>query len=79
MAKRQTTCYRGKIESIIAGHAKPGEDLSASIMTGSPNVIDRNEAIGIANWLRDEADGEWGYDPRNRAIASEIVQIVEGD
>jgi hypothetical protein len=71
----EKTDYRTEIEAIISWYSRVGDDLRG-IIDGAPASIDRQEAISIASWLRDEADEEWGVDPRHQAIAADIMQIV---
>lgn len=73
------TNYRSKIEEILSRHARAGEDLNESVLAGSPDVIDAEEAIAISEWIRNRANKKWGYDPRHRQIASEILRALGGD
>ena len=69
--------YRDEIEKIIERYSRAGlEDLKRAILEGSPEVIDRNEALKIAEWLVAEAPSEWANDPRWEQIAIEIENLV---
>lgn len=68
-----TTNYRETILKIADRYAQAGEDWETNLLAGSlDEIIDRNAALSIADWLETEADQEWGADPRHRRIAADI-------
>ena len=71
--------YRDAITAIADRYNQPGEDLARGILEGAPTVIDADEALGIADWLDNEADEDWRVDPRHQEMAQEIRDAVNRD
>lgn len=71
-----TTDYRATILEIANQYSRDGDDWELNLLAGGPQIVDRAEALRIAAWLDDEADGEWGADARHQEIAAEIRAAV---
>lgn len=71
--------YRNDIKALCDEAAFPGEDWSSAVLAGSPDLIDANTALGIANWLDGDADGEWEPDMRHYYVARCIRRYVAMD
>ena len=69
------TDYMREILEIADRYAKAGEDWEQNLFAGYPEPIDWDGAKQIASWLENEADREWGYDPRHKQIATGIRNI----
>jgi len=68
--------YRDIISQIGAHYTEPGEDWDQNLLAGAPDVVNRACALGIARWMDNEADAEWGADARHHDIARDIRATV---
>lgn len=69
--------YRAAIVKVLDSHSLPGEDLERAILTGAPEVIDAEEALGIAAWLWSEAATAWNRPHERGRFANLAIAIRE--
>ncbi len=59
--------YRNIILAAIAPYAVAGEEMDRALLDGAPEIISRDEALAIADWLEFDAVDDAGWPEKDQA------------